>query len=255
MTSIENVEAACAALAAAAKQLASVLHDSLSADKMWPGMETRSDDDVVQAEPPQPAQVAPKHRDAANTITPRQRIFIYMAGLRGLAELTRARGCAIMTALGLVQEPYVPKIGTTTVPLEARLRQIGQDQYGAAVRTAAGVTTEPGFSRWVAHAVAPSRPPCDPAVTLLPRAIRVDLPTGMTRRSFDGALHRALQARALDGLPTSVLPKRFCAYDLIATRLSAATEFYALSPHLPADCDLLLDAVEVILRRHGAAKG
>ena len=75
-----------------------------------------------------------------------------------------------------------------------------------------------------------------------------------TRRAFDAALHRALQARALDGMPASVLPKRYVAYDLVATRLNAAREFYALSPHVAADCDLLLGAVEDILRRHRAGR-
>ena len=88
-----------------------------------------------------------------------------------LANLTQAHGRDIVTALGIAMEPYVVKCGTTTIPLEERLRQIGQDRYGAAVRTETGIVAEPGFTRWMAHAITTSRRPRDPAVTLLPRAI------------------------------------------------------------------------------------
>lgn len=82
--------------------------------------------------------------------------------------------------------------------------------------------------------------------------IAVDLPPGLTRRSFDAALHRALRHRSFASISSSDVPRRFVAYDLIETRISAATELYALSPRDNADGDLLLDAVEDILRRFRA---
>ena len=159
-----------------------------------------------------------------------------------------------MAALCLDKTPYVVKCGTTTGDLTERLRQIGKDQYGAAVRTTKGIESESGFAAWIAHAITTSREALDPAVTLRPRVISVDLPPGLTRRAFDVALHRALKGRSLASIPSGAVPKRFVAYDLVETRISAATELYALSPHDSADGDLLLDAVEAIVDKARAKR-
>lgn len=254
MTSNNNLEAACTALTEAVTQLTAVLRNRNEACPAFDHSERAEEVEEEGASAIWRTQVEQACSQALDAAAFERRLYVYMAGARGLANLTRAHGREIVTSLGLAMEPYIVKCGTTTVPLEARLRQIGQDRYGAAVRTKNGIIAEPGFTRWIAHAIAAARQPRDPAVTLLPRAVAIDLPAGFTRRAFDGALHRALQTRALDGLPASVMGKRYVAYDLIETRLSAAKEFYALSPHNPEDGDLLLDAVEDILRRFRAEK-
>ncbi len=264
MTPNENIQEACTALAKAVTQLVTALWERSALDAPSPADAIEHEDDAGSVGPPihAPDQPGPRstHRigqarsGAAEAAASERRLYVYMAGARGLADLTRARGRGIVAALGLTVEPYIVKCGTTTIPLEARLQQIGQDRYGAAVRTTDGVVVEPGFTRWIAHAIATSRQPRDHAMTLLPRAVAIELPEGLTRRAFDGALHRALKARALDGLPACVAPKRYVAYDLVETRLNAAKEFYALSPHVRGDGDLLLEAVEGILRRFRAAK-
>ena len=177
-----------------------------------------------------------------------RRINVYLAGSRGCATLARSYGPRIMAVLGLDKAPYIVKCGTTTLGLAERLRQIGQDGYGAAVRTTDGIEIEPGFSAWIAHTISISRRPRDPAIRIMPRVIAVDLPRGLTRRVFDAALHRALKSRSLASIPDREVPRRFVAYDLIETRVSAAAELYALSPHESADGDLLLDAIEVIIK-------
>lgn len=201
------------------------------------------------------AYAGPPASSASTTTIPIERhLFVYCAGSRGLATVAQAHGPKIMAALGIAKPPYIIKCGTTVLPLSTRLEQIGKDQYGAATRGKKGLQIEPGFVAWIAHSISTSRRPRDPAVTLLPRAVAVDLPSGLTRRAFDTALHRALKKRALDSLATATMPRRLVAYDLVEQRIGVAQELYALCPHDHADGDLLLDAIEGILERFRAGR-
>jgi hypothetical protein len=168
-----------------------------------------------------------------------ERLFVYVGGCAGCARLSRLHRFTVY------------KIGTTNDPdLDRRLKEIGHEQYGGAIHQGTGIEVEPGFEAWVALAIATSRPPLGPGITILPRAIAVDLPPAMSARSFDSALRTALSKRALHLRPAAGIPKRFTIYVIgAAPRLSEASELYKFSPRDAADGDMLVALIAEILRR------
>lgn len=173
-----------------------------------------------------------------------ERLFVYVAGCAGCANLSRLHRFRLY------------KIGTTTDPgLDRRLAEIGHEQYGGAIHQGTGIEVEPGFEAWVALAIATSRTPLVPGITILPRAVAVDLPPAMSARNFDSALCKALSKRALHLRPAAGIPKRLTIYVIGGTammggapRISQASEFYEFSPRDATDGDMLLEAIEEILR-------
>lgn len=247
----KRIEEACAAMAAAMAQLVAAVQGPTAPGAISASMKSKTPG------PTTPRLVTKGVFETVETnggAKPGRRVHVYLAGSRGCASLAETYGPQIMAALGIDRPPYIVKCGTTVLDLADRLRQIGRDGYGAAVRMADGIAVEPGFSSWIAHAISTAREPRDPAVRLMPRAIAVDLPAGLTRRGFDAALHRALEGRSLESVPASVVPRRLVAYDLVEIRVNAAKELYALSPHDSDDGDLLLDAIEDILCRFRAKR-
>jgi hypothetical protein len=179
-----------------------------------------------------------------------ERIYVYIAGSSGCLRLSK------------LNNHKVYKIGTTCNPsIEKRLAETAGDKYGAAVRQGSGIVVEPGFDAWIALAIATSRNSADPGIKVLPRSIAIDLPPGLTARSFDNALRKALESRALHLRQTAIISKRLTIY-LIgenaamggAPRVSEAQEFYEFSPRDASDGDMLLAAIEDILRRHRQQK-
>jgi hypothetical protein len=167
------------------------------------------------------------------------RIYVYIFGCKGCAKL------------GKRLKTKVYKIGSTIEQnLETRLKQIGKEQYGAWSGQGSELAIEDGFSDWVALPIATSRLPIDHNVTLLPRAIQIDLPHTMTRRAFDAELQTALAPRALHRQKTAT-SKRLTQYSMGgASRLSQARELYEFSPNSKADGDMLLGGIEAILSNH-----
>jgi hypothetical protein len=166
------------------------------------------------------------------------RIYVYIFGCKGCAKLGKRLKIKIY------------KIGSTTEHnLETRLEQIGREQYGAWCGQGSELVAEDGFSGWVALPITTSRSSFDPVVTLMPRAIQIDLPHTMTRRAFDAALQKALVHRALH-LQKNASSKRHTQYGMGgASRISEAKELYEFAPNSKADGDMLLEVIENILER------
>ncbi|MGD0636153.1 MAG: hypothetical protein ABSA13_18355 [Beijerinckiaceae bacterium] len=171
------------------------------------------------------------------------RIYVYIFGCNGCANL------------GQRLKIKLYKIGSTTeFDLKTRLEQIGQEQYGACTLHGNELEMEKGFSRWVALPVTTSGPSTNPAITILTRAIQIDLPDNMTRQAFDAALQKALTPRALH-LRKSARPKRLTNYSMGgASRVSESKELYEFAPNSKADGDMLLNAIEQILKDHQGKK-
>ena len=166
-----------------------------------------------------------------------RRIHLYVAACRGAAEIGRRYG----------HPAY--KIGTTTQHLETRLREIGKDEFGAAVRRNGKLILEPGFKGWVSQIIHATRDARVAGVSVLTRSIMVDLPPDMTTRVFDKAVHDALASRALRPGTELGREQRLTIYSLGSKdRVSVANEFYLIDPR--TDGDMLLEAVEGILVRH-----
>lgn len=159
-------------------------------------------------------------------------IFVYWAGCRGLADLAKSLG------------QRVTKIGTTNDDnLEGRLKILGKDQYGALRLNEADAKAEAGFDNWMCFAFPVSRDPRFKEIEVSARSIKIVLPHGVTRRTFDNMLHAALCPWRLDRRHPAA--KRWTAYRIGGVRISQAMEFYVgLDPR--KDGNVLLGIVETI---------
>ena len=173
----------------------------------------------------------------------REGIQVYWIGCAGLQRAARRLG----------PEVRIDRIGTSTEPdLVDRLSAAAADAYGSWTRDGGGrLVQEPGFTAWMMQTIRTTRGSTDPAITVKTRSIAVALPEGLSRRSFDRALHVALEgwglARAHPGA------QRFTNYSVGVDRMSRAIELYTgLDPR--SDGDRLLAMVEGILATHRARR-
>ena len=171
-------------------------------------------------------------------------IHVYWIGCRGLRDAAQALGPGVRIA----------RIGTSTErDLAVRMNTAAADAYGSWTRDAAGqLVQQPGFTAWMMQAIATTRASIDPAITVKVRSLAVRLPAGMSRRSFDRALHLALDGHSLARAHPDAM--RFTLYSVGADRMSRALELYTgLDPR--RDGDRLLALVEGILARHRGTAG
>ena len=166
-------------------------------------------------------------------------IQVYWVGCAGLSRLAKRLGTGVR----------IDRIGTSTErDLNNRLSAAAADAYGSWTRDAGGrLVQEPGFTAWVMQVIGTTRGSIVEGVTVKTRSLVVRLPDGMTRRSFDRALHIALEPWTL--ARTHPTAARFTNYSVGVDRMSHAIELYCgLDPR--RDGDRLLGLVEGILAAH-----
>jgi len=176
-----------------------------------------------------------------------ERVLLYVLGCAGCLRLSKDYGHPVY------------KVGITNDPdFDRRLSELQGDNYGGTIRIGNAVVTEPGFEKWVPLAIATSGHTSDPGIEILPRAIAIELPCGMTARSFDAALRKALEARAVHRRVYPGKPDRLTAYvtggNKEKARVSRASELYEFAPRDKRDGDFLLRIIEMILRDHRKGK-
>lgn len=166
-------------------------------------------------------------------------ITVYWVGCAGLGRLAH-------DVLG----DTIYKIGSTTeAKLEDRLDIIGRDEYGAySYGESRDLEKEPGFQRWIAHAIHTRRGSYDPSIMVATRSINIIRPATLDRRTFDAALSRALAPWNLQRTHPSI--ERYTKASIGTDRITRATELYVgLDPR--RDGNRLLEIVEDIMARDG----
>jgi hypothetical protein len=176
-----------------------------------------------------------------------ERVLLYVLGCAGCLRLSKDYGHPVY------------KLGITNDPdFDRRLSELQGDNYGGTIRIGNAVVTEPGFEKWVPLAIATSGHTSDPGIEILPRAIAIELPCGMTARSFDATLRKALEARAVHRRVYPGKPDRLTAYvtggNKEKARVSRASELYEFAPRDKREGDFLLRIIEIILRDHRKGK-
>jgi hypothetical protein len=167
---------------------------------------------------------------------------IYWIGCAGL--------CRAAESLGTGKR--IDRIGCSVESnLADRLSTAGSDAYASWTRDENGhLAQEPGFTRWVMQAIKTTRVSRNPIITVKTRSFEIQMPDGMTRRTFDSALHRGLKRWSLSS--NYPYASRFTNYSVDRDRLSQAIELYVgLDPR--SDGNTLLGIVENILDAHVAA--
>ena len=112
----DYLEAACVALADAATQLAAARRDKSGSNTSSPADEIDHDEDAATNGPLCFPQREQDRSAAAVSVASGRRLYVSMAGARGLADLPRTLGGKISAALGVTAKPYIVMAGTTTWP-------------------------------------------------------------------------------------------------------------------------------------------
>ena len=112
----DYLEAACVALADAATQLAAARRNKSGSNTSSPADEIDHDEDAASIGSICLPQREQDRSAAAVSVASDWRLYVSMAGARGLADLMRTHGGKIAAALDLAAEPYIVMAGTMTWP-------------------------------------------------------------------------------------------------------------------------------------------
>lgn len=174
-------------------------------------------------------------------------------------------GCAGLKALSAQLQIPLFKIGTCSSNLTRRLTDLNVDRYAASHRLRKKVISDPGFDDWRFMTFDYDIPRVDDSpIWIESRALRINLPSGLTPEHFEGHFREALAPISLATWLKSdqgrhhlktigidrALAERYTPYGYgDSVRLSQADELYLFRHR--ADAPRLFRVIESIVDTHG----
>ncbi len=182
---------------------------------------------------------------------PGEYVFLYTAGCSGLGVLARSLQLPIFK-YGLSQQS----------DLLVRQQQLRVDRYGGCFKNGSRYPAMEGFDDWELRRCEVSKNGSGGLVTVMPRALQIQLPKSLSCKKFDKLLQKVLSPIALHewvnspdgrehlaalGVNPSIA-SRYTAYQFgTSTRYSRASELYISRR---GDLDRIVALIIEIIRRH-----